>query len=256
MPSVRLKVDVRERGLIPLLSEGLPLLSEGIALDVEALDVGDIQVWIDDVKWMVYERKTHGDLVASLNSGRYAEQRERLKAWAAQQQQQNRPAMILYVLEGVDTSACPRIAACVNAMLAVHRMSPVRTRSLEDTARHVLDTARTLKRRLDKGTMPSDPGSADAGIREHAECAGVAYQKRANVLTPGACWVRQLCCVPGVGPGVADRIAQAYPGMADLCRMAQAAGSPEAAADQLSRGVPGVGPKIAQKVIHFTVPSD
>lgn len=253
---VAVKVDSRERGLIPLLSFAFEdemsgssnEVAQRVSVAVEALDVGDVQIWIGERPWMVYERKTHGDLLSSLNSGRYVEQRERLKAWCIAY---TTPPSMLYLLEGLDES-CPRIASCLYSLIAVHRTPVVQTDSLVATARHIVQVCRTLQRRVSKGTMPvSLEQVPDPEIREQAVCAGVAYQKRANVTTPRQCWVRQLCCVPGIAHGIADRIADQFPCASAFVEMVRDSGSAEVAASTLSARVAGVGPKLAHKVISL-----
>ena len=70
-PTVRLKVDIHERMLIPFLVR-LPYV------DVETLDVGDFQFWINDKLVYLIERKTKADLSACIQSGAYRQQTARM----------------------------------------------------------------------------------------------------------------------------------------------------------------------------------
>jgi len=243
---MEVRVDNRESGLISLLSFA------GSDIRIEPLDVGDVQIWVDGRAWLVFERKTHGDLMASLNSGRYVEQRERLKAWCASM---SVPLSGLsYIIEGLDEK-CARAVSCVNSIIAIHRIGVIRTSSLEDTARMLVGIIETIKKRLQKGTWPAatDTGVPDASAREQAVCAGVAYKKRANTVSATQCWIHQLCCVPGIAAGIAEKISQHYPDMVAFVDMLRTEGSSEAAIAKLCETVSGVGPKLAHKVVSLSI---
>lgn len=270
--AVVVKLDVRERALIPELKSLAESASASIPIrvEVERLDVGDVQIWLDleestpidarRVAWMVYERKTGDDLLASLNTGRYAEQRERLLAWLREVRWEGvRAPQLLYLLEaidGVDEEKQPRLRACLDAMIGVHGLHVVRTRSVEESARHVWGVAVALHRRaVVRGTLELGPGAyddPDADRRERAECAAVASRKRGNAIDQRQCWVRQLCCVPGIGASTARKIAAAIPDMAALIDFVRGGGADDAAR-RLAARVPGLGPKLAATVVATTV---
>ena len=69
-----IKIDNREKELIKLLE------TKGYMITLENLDIGDIQILDITTKeiLVVIERKTYGDLSASIKDGRYKEQKDRL----------------------------------------------------------------------------------------------------------------------------------------------------------------------------------
>lgn len=291
-----IKLDMREHALIAHIQEATKIKmnqsQEPIAhieVEVEPLDVGDVQIWLggtngERVPWMVYERKTSSDLLASLNSGRYHEQQERLKAWIQTVKAKGlceegeegegegkvkgkgkgdgegggegggegaraRP-QLLYLLEGLDESN-NRLMSCMNAMIAVHRLHVVRTRSVEDSSHHIAGIARTLYRRAAKNALDITAAAAGEGgrpdRRETAMCSAVAYQKRSNVTTQTQCWTRQLCCVPGIASTTAKKIVDKIPTMQALVDIIRADG-PERRIMEL---VPGIGPKLASTLVAY-----
>ena len=84
-------VDNRERDLIKLFNEN----NNDIVL--KNLEIGDIVYKKDDEIIYIVERKTFNDLGASINDGRYMEQKIRLLS--------NSNGNLFYILEG-DMSAC------------------------------------------------------------------------------------------------------------------------------------------------------
>ena len=84
-------VDNRERDLIKLFNEN------NNDIELKNLEIGDIVYKKDDEIIYIVERKTFNDLGASINDGRYKEQKIRLLS--------NSNGNLFYILEG-DMSAC------------------------------------------------------------------------------------------------------------------------------------------------------
>lgn len=73
-----LKVDIREKSLIPLLQDEIHSI-EKAALEVSSMSVGDAGIYSEEGDELVlFERKTLSDLAASIKDGRYSEQSYRL----------------------------------------------------------------------------------------------------------------------------------------------------------------------------------
>lgn len=296
---VLLSVDDREHALIAALRER-NLGDEGVEMRVEHLDVGDVQIHIDGsgsgsgegecpihVAWMAYERKTLDDLLASLNSGRYAEQRERLKAWRAESAEMSRstPPSIVYLIESSDIASTTslkvdgrtskaRIESCLVSIVAAHRLSIVSTPDVRSSADHLCQVTSMLSRRIRTGTLPlpmpppppplplfpeaeenNNNGGGDGGgggggnaeVRERA-ASRVSSKKSGNFLDARRCWVRQLCCIPGIASGIAENIAAEFPSMSDFLLAVR---STEAPAAMLCGRIPKVGTKLATRMIEL-----
>ena len=76
---IQIIVDIREREIL----EKMPLCLQNLGFEYTIisapLEIGDIIVRDDDQVYMIIERKTIADLLASLKDGRYSEQCLRLQ---------------------------------------------------------------------------------------------------------------------------------------------------------------------------------
>jgi ERCC4-type nuclease len=281
MALVRVVLDTREHQLLahpvfalPTTVPTVPSSSVAVCVEHATLDVGDLQIWVKTetaavpdvdagesdppwVPWLVYERKTRSDLESSLNTGRYAEQRERLKAWASTFAC---PPRIVYLIEDFGDADAPhnaRLQAVLLSLTAVHRASVVHTRSLDATALHLEGASAALAKRVGAGTLPRADGGASVASHERASCRGVAYRKSANLTSAHQCWVRQLCCVPGIATGIAEQIARVYPSMSAFVAAVTASTDRTDRADRaaacrmLAKSVPKVGPGLAGRMLDM-----
>ena len=78
---MKVLIDFREKDLWNLLSTTELKFKENkdIILKQENLDLGDIQIFVDNKLVSIIERKTMSDLSSSIKDGRYREQKSRLK---------------------------------------------------------------------------------------------------------------------------------------------------------------------------------
>ena len=76
---MKIKIDIREKKLIPLLKALNRDYNYNLEIIEERLDLGDIIVCDkDNNELLIIERKTLSDLAASIRDGRYMEQSFRL----------------------------------------------------------------------------------------------------------------------------------------------------------------------------------
>lgn len=157
--SVTLVIDCRESALVASLRAlQQQTASSVISLQVRALDVGDALLeWRrrEDVvvPVLLVERKTIPDLLSSFVDGRYAEQSLRLAHHGAVP-----PHNVVYLLEGSLSSARPadreKCLCALTSCLFFKGFSPMRTESVEDTARFLLSAAGKIARDLAAGKRP------------------------------------------------------------------------------------------------------
>lgn len=88
-----IKIDVREKKLIPLLKAMNIDMEYNFDIVIEVLDLGDIIICDDDEK-IIIERKSLNDLAASIRDGRYREQSYRLNGYTVHNHN------IIYLIEG------------------------------------------------------------------------------------------------------------------------------------------------------------
>ena len=84
MTKMKIKIDVRERELIPIIQNLNEEEKKPITIEVENLPLGDIIICEENEKTgettehIIIERKKVSDLAASITDGRYNEQSYRL----------------------------------------------------------------------------------------------------------------------------------------------------------------------------------
>jgi ERCC4-type nuclease len=241
---VRVTLDLRERALIDLMRG----LAPPVAFEIRNLEVGDALVEAGG-NTLVLERKTIADLAASIKDGRYAEQKQRLRALTSGRCD----CRVLVVLEtplSYDDERRPtagvRNSALVSAALGTELrdgIAVLRTDSLKETA-HLI---RALARRMGK-----DPGrffrDDTAATDDDDYRPNVTKTCRRDNLDPATAFRMQLCTVPLISLKTADAIIDAM-----------ALGSAAALLRELERpgglktlvAVPGVGATIAANVALY-----
>ena len=90
-----IKIDYREKKLIPIIQSLNADYNFNIPIDVVNLPIGDIIICDDDeTELLLIERKSLADLAASIKDGRYSEQSYRLHSYSLHNHN------IIYLIEG------------------------------------------------------------------------------------------------------------------------------------------------------------
>ena len=247
---MKIVIDERERDLYQALyafiySQMTPL---PLQLEKETLALGDISIRRDedDKEWVLLERKTLKDLVASIKDGRYEEQSYRLThSTPADFQLHN----ICYIIEGpLNTIRNPverkMILGAMASLYFFKGFQVMRTTSVEDTAEWITTLALKIERGLAEKklpwfirwetvpqplpTVPATPAiesiapvpqsqepvaAKPAEIQERepdkAYCSVVKRTKNANI-TPENIGEILLCQIPTVGPETAIAVMQKF----------------------------------------------
>ena len=179
-----LTIDYRERELITALAD--------VPHCVKPLPAGDIICDYGGRSQWIAERKRADDLAKSIVSGRWLEQKGRLRETG-----QN----IFFIIEGDLRSTSLKhdsmLGACINAEL--HKeFHVIRTIDLAETAS-------VVRHLFAKGG--SVPGTSPGTI------TSPAVSKRARDGELRTCWVRQLMCVPSISERIAVRLLDEYGSM-------------------------------------------
>ena len=89
---IHIIIDNRETNLFKIINErDLDIYKDNLNITKNQLDIGDIHINLQQ-QLFIFERKTTNDLLASINDGRYKEQKARLKSSNAHS--------ITYIIEG------------------------------------------------------------------------------------------------------------------------------------------------------------
>lgn len=144
---MKIIIDERETALYDLCPK-----TGKIAIEKKVLNLGDIIFANDDETsiYLVIERKSFRDLLASIKDGRYAEQSYRLTNCFPE------PHNTVYLLEGM-FSTLPReedkklVISCMASLNFFKGFSVMRTTSIAETAQHIVYMAEKIDKELKAG---------------------------------------------------------------------------------------------------------
>jgi ERCC4-type nuclease len=267
--SVTLQVDYRERAVLDALTPGPTTYmvkgkSHPLPVESVTLHVADFHILRDGKPALFVERKTVADMVASISTGRYREQKARLLRAASE----TAGCKVVYLVEGpMDGSTLFMSAATGGTSIDMMRKLLVRasvkdgcyivnTMSANETAAMLTYMAALVH----EFGFTTD-GTEAAAVTAHKDYpALVRTEKKANMTPP----IMQQCMLRVV-PGVSDKIAHVllakFDGLLGLVealkvdRNAVAAVEYETGDKGKKRKIgPALGGRIADAVL-FTSPS-
>lgn len=189
---MELVIDAREAKLIQELKK------DNVSHVTEALVVGDVllrELATQSIRFII-ERKTISDLIGSVRSGRFAEQRERLLLSGCR---------IAYVIEQYPSLSTFSIEdqrlvrGAIENLVALHGISFLPTDNVNDT--------KCLLVRL------ADKFSKEATT---AKCTRPVFVKRKERIV-GDIFTQQLLLIPGVSPRNVSVITNLFPATSTLC---------------------------------------
>jgi ERCC4-type nuclease len=222
------KIDARERELIPLIREKIgETTTDQITISVESLPLGDIIFCKDEQELMIIERKSVADLAASIKDGRYQEQSYRLDGTELHNHN------IVYLIEGNMARATFDKSALYSSMFSLQYykgFSVWRTFSIDETATILCNSIKYLAKSSATRTGYYVGSSASGGVGGSVTGGGseepktssdkdyvnvVKTIKKDNV-TPNNIGEIMLCQIPGVSAGTALAIMAHFKCMVNL----------------------------------------
>jgi ERCC4-type nuclease len=177
---MKIIIDEREAALYDLCPK-----TERITIEKKVLNLGDIIFTSDDETsiYLVIERKSFRDLLASIKDGRYAEQSYRLTNCFPETHN------IVYLLEGM-FSTLPReedkklVISCMASLNYFKGFSVMRTVSIAETAQHIVYMAEKIDKEIKDGKVAKYSNMA-ATVTPTAiatdYCGVVKASKKANI---------------------------------------------------------------------------
>ena len=151
---MKIKVDIREKKLIPLLKALNKDYGYDLEIIVEKLDLGDIIICDNENKeLLIIERKTLTDLASSIRDGRYMEQSYRLNS------EQLHNHNIIYLIEGDMYTYRDKYTKIKKQTLFVTMgciqyykgFSVMRTKDILETAEYIIRFSEKMGREKKKG---------------------------------------------------------------------------------------------------------
>ena len=193
--AIQMILDTRETRLAEILTE------QGIPFQIAPLDVGDLLIQqADGTPLLVAERKTHADLAASNQDGRYREQRARLMAVRGS------GVAVVYLLEGTwgsndmhmvggSRTTVATLKRLVTRLSLRYGLPVIATFSLLDTARW----CRLLMTQLSDDVTVFQPESELATLSAMSSfTAALHVVKKGNKTAEGTAQA-MLSAIPGLG---------------------------------------------------------
>ena len=188
-----IKIDTREKKLIEILR------NKDIDIEVTQLEIGDIHIH-NEYSCIVIERKTIVDALASINDGRYREQKTRLLSVEG--------ITPLYIIEN-DTFVSNNVKLSgmyTNTMLR-DRISIIFTNGVDETGNtiiHLLEQMRNKPNRLCNGSN-----------NMYVSCVK-AKSKKIDNIDKKTCFILQLSQIPMISNKIANEIANKHASMKDF----------------------------------------
>jgi len=188
-------IDNREKSLIKLLNEN----NEKYILF--NLDIGDIQYKINDELIYIIERKTVDDLGASINDGRYKEQKVRLLS--------NNKNNIYYIIEG-DINECKTLSkksilGSIINMIFRDNIKIIYSKNIKQT----LDIILQIKRKYENGKFIKNEDTSQEYL------SAIKLNKKQN-MDKKLCNILQLATIPGVSKNISTIILEKYNTLSNL----------------------------------------
>lgn len=222
------------------------------------LDVGDVHLVHPEHGNVVIERKGWNDLAASLTDGRYAEQKARQMAAAA-----DGNTTVVYLVQGQlpgwfasfpggnaqmqRAGACGRIESAVISTAVGDGIPVLRALDCESVAEHVA----TLYQKLHTGMLD---GARRAQSKTAAGYAGLVHVKKASNTDAASTWVSMLATVRGMSAARAKLVAERYPcarSLVDEVTATDAKGAIKRLADLQVGENKRLGPALAKKLVEI-----
>ena len=170
----------------------------------ENLELGDFIIRLDDIDFLVFERKTIADLAASIKDGRYADQKLRLLSHYDS-------SKVHYIIEGSfdfstqtihDSIPKSTLISCVINTMIRDNIKCFFTKSPAETCSLI----EAIFSRIEK----------DPGKYTHGGTPSTMQKPTRKITSRDECYISQLCQVPDISTKTAMAIAKKYPSFQDL----------------------------------------
>ena len=213
---MKIFLDERENQLHHLLEDKNKELEFPIVIEKKVLPLGDI-VFVNDEgnDFIIIERKSLSDLIASIKDGRYNEQSYRLIHSSGLYRHH-----IVYLIEGgfaqlTNPSEKKMVYSAMTSLQFFKGFSLIKTTSIYETADWILYNANKLFASLKKGSELWTPESSSNNDTPSNYCSVVKKTKKDNI-TPENIGEILLCQIPGISSVSAVSIMKKFQTISNL----------------------------------------
>jgi len=219
---------------------------DSIKLSSEYLDLGDFIFKKDNEVVLIIERKSMNDLYASIQDGRYKEQKIRLL--------NNYPLhKVVYIIEGTidgktkffKNSKVITDGALLN-MAFRDKLTVIRTSNINETSNILY----TLGKKIIKNPefFISNKETSNTTYLDT-----IKISKKEN-MTPKICNIVQLCQIPGVSKNIASSILEKYESLSNLIleyQKIETIKEKQELVKELSNNTRKIGPVISKRIYDY-----
>jgi len=233
-------IDNRETKLYNnIIERDLDKYKDKITIIKQQLDLGDIQIQIDNDNKIIYERKTMNDLLASIKDGRYKEQKERLL---------NNYKNINYIIEGTDIIASNNTYN-QQLLTSVYYHSVYRDNIKLFFTKNIIDTVTLLLMISIKIIEHPEYFIKNDDKEENKEYIDICKikSKKISNIDKETCYLLQLSQIPGISKEIAKNIKDKYPTLNILLKTLNEHENPT----KLLQEIPNIGNKKAKIIIEY-----
>jgi crossover junction endonuclease MUS81 len=196
-------IDNREGKLWKIINErDLDIYKDKINIINKQLDIADIHIIINDNLYL-FERKTTNDLLASINDGRYREQKARLKS--------SNPHSITYIIEGDNIISSKnknqkKLTSVYYNSIYRDGINVLFMKDIDETITFILLLATKM---IDK---PENYIGIIQDNKEYIDVCKIKTEKKMNIDKDN-CYLLQLCQIPSISKELAKKIKDKYPSL-------------------------------------------
>ncbi len=196
-------IDNRESKLWKIINErDLDIYKDKINIINKQLDIADIHIIINDNLYL-FERKTTNDLLASINDGRYREQKARLKS--------SNPHSITYIIEGDNIISSKnknqkKLTSVYYNSIYRDGINVLFMKDIDETITFILLLATKM---IDK---PENYTGIIQDNKEYIDVCKIKTEKKMNIDKDN-CYLLQLCQIPSISKELAKKIKDKYPSL-------------------------------------------
>lgn len=237
---IEIIIDNRECALWKIICErDLDIYKDKINIQKKQLDIGDIHILINDVLYL-YERKTINDLLASINDGRYREQKERMKVCGA--------VSLNYLIEGDNIISGKnknqkKLTSVYYNSIYRDRINVLFMKDLEETATFLLLLASKM---IEKPENYLKNLNVNDNVNDYIDVCKIKTEKKMNIDKDN-CYLLQLSQIPSISKELAKKIKEKYPTLMNLIM------SLKENNEKLLTKIDGIGSKKAKIIYDYLI---
>ena len=220
---MQIKIDYREKKLIPIIESLKTDYKSNIEIKVENLPIGDIIICDDkECEKLIIERKTLNDLAASLRDGRYSEQTYRLE---------NNPLHnhnIMFIIEGdihrytgkYNKISAGTLQVTMFCLQYYKGFSVMKTRDVVETAEFILKSVDKLSREKHRENYYKNNDIVDSGLQTNnvpkKTYTDVVSKVKKNNIRPDNVGEIILSQIPGISTATSKAVMGHFNSLYDL----------------------------------------